>query len=431
MSKIFKVILFTLVLFTLISCDTKREVFETISYEPNYEYNLSNVLNVRLEGKILIFDEVLNAVSYEVEIYKDDKLIVSTIIGKTSLDLSSYHLFGTYVVKIKAARGLNYSEVSTVTINVLEDVDDVVLEAEDGLLDYTLYKGNNLAHGGAYIGDIDNCGQGVYYNYNCPVAGTYDIEVHYMRGVVDSKHDLFINGTYTETVIYDENTGWGTASAINTATKTVSVNLNEGWNTICLIKNGTESDNYGGWAELDYLVVKGRNYTYDPSNMDKNLPLFRLEAELGAAIKRVDNQDGYKWVKNNTNNPPSPVCDASLGYLRGNFNTIGEGIEWQFNCNRSGSYEVTICYATADSAKIYFYNSDINFRDNVISANDLLTKYNQIIINLDSVNGWDNLAICSQKFILELNNGSNFIYALREEVGYFQIDYIELRFIGE
>ena len=48
--------------------------------------------------------------------------------------------------------------------------------------------------------------------------------------------------------------------------------------TICLIKNGTSDDNYGGWAELDYLVIKGMNYEYNPFEFESTIPSYRLEA---------------------------------------------------------------------------------------------------------------------------------------------------------
>ena len=439
MRKVIRGLLFTFIAFALVSCDKKveREVPETIPYEPSADAVLSKVENIKVKNKILTFDAVENAVSYEVEIYSREKLIVSTIIGKPSLDLSSYHLIGSYDVKIKAVKGINSGEVVSAKINVLEEVEDVILEAEAGLLDYTLYKGNELAHGNVYIGNIDNCGQGIYYNYFCYVAGSYNLEVHYLTEAIDSKHDVLINGEYATTIIYDENTGWGTASNLNTAVKVVSVEFEQGWNTICLIKNGTSDDNYGGWAELDYLVIKGMNYEYNPFEFESTIPSYRLEAELGCAIKRTATAEGYRWINNNSNNVPMPSANASTGFLRGDFAEVGEGIEWQFTCSKAGMYQVTISYAASsedNGAKIYFYNSDITFRDNTVSALELLEKYNQTIISLGTGDGWDNPKFNEQTFILELKEGSNFIYALREETaesGYFQIDYIELTYMEE
>ena len=439
MHNVIRVLLFVFIAFALTSCDEKveREVPESIPYEPSADTILSKVENIKVENKILTFDAVSNAVSYEVEIYSEDKLVVSTIIGKPSLDLSLYYLMGSYDVKIKAVKGINSSEVVSAKINVLEKVEDVILEAESGLLDYTLYKKNELAHGNVYIGNIDNCGQGIYYNYFCYVEGSYDLEVHYLTEAIGSKHDVLINGEHSTTITYDENTGWGTASNMNTAVKVVTVQFKQGWNTLCIIKNGTSDDNYGGWAELDYLVVKGMNYEYNPFEFETTIPSYRLEAELGCAIKRTETEEGYRWVNNNSNNVPMPVYNASAGYLRGDFAEVGEGIEWQLTCSKAGKYQVTISYATSseeESAKIYFYNSDKTFRDNTISALELLEKYNQTIISLDDGNGWDNPKINEQTFVLELKEGSNFIYALREEAtesGYFQIDYIELTYMEE
>lgn len=436
MKKTISLFVLFLVLFALTSCDKERDVPERIDYNPTAAQVLESVKNISVNNQVLTFDKVENAVSYEVEIYKDDKLVVETIVGKNSLDLTQYHLLGTYTVKIKAVKGINSSEVVTQTISLLTPVEDVILEAEAGLLDYTLYKGNGLAHGGAYIGDIDNCGQGVYYNVFCYVAGEYTLEAHYLTDVINSFHEVYVNGVYQTKFVYDETTGWGNASSINTKAEAVILTLNAGWNEICIIKNGVSSNNYGGWAELDYFVLKGKNYTYDPNQSIQENATYRLEAEMGCAIKQTQVSGGFRWYNNNRINVPMPCAKASLGYLRGNFDVANDGIEWQFTTKRAGKYEVKISYASDSNngaCRIYFYNGTQNLRDTTVSASDLLNRYHEQIITLDLGNGWDNPKVNTKTFVLELSQGENFIYALRsaDELGYFQLDYIELVYIGE
>ena len=440
MKKLFSLLIMSIVLFTVFGCaENKLPTEDNITYIPSESSSLGKVKNIQVKGQILSFDSVENAVSYELEIYKDNKLVVQEIIGKNFLDLSPYHLIGTYTLKIKAAKGLNYGELTTAEIVVMEKVNDVRLEAEDGLMDYSLYKGNKLSSGNAYVGDIDDCGMGLYYNYFCHVAGEYDLEAYYLTESIGSKHDVFVNGSYADSFVYNTNTGWGTAEHFETACTKIKINLIQGWNTICVMKNGSEAENYGGWAELDYLVLKGQDLYYNQEDFalinTKVSSTYRLEAELACPLSRTIIDGLYKWdvYKGNV---PMPVSQASNGYLRGNLDETGQGMEWQFNCRRAGKYQVTVVFAheyDANESAIVFYHHYQTLRGVKVQA-DELENYNQNIVNLDQGLGWDKPVVNSETFVLELQEGENFIYAIREESadkGYFQIDYIELNYMEE
>ena len=87
----------------------------------------------------------------------------------------------------------------------------------------------------------------------------------------------------------------------------------------------------------------------------------------------------------------------------------------------------------ANESAIVFYHHYQTLRGVKVQA-DELENYNQNIVNLDQGLGWDKPVVNSETFVLELQEGENFIYAIREESadkGYFQIDYIELNYMEE
>lgn len=210
---------------------------------------------------------------------------------------------------------------------------DVILEAEDGVVDGKGAKtaGCENASGGAIACDFNNCGQGLYFNYFAPVAGERELEIAYWTGSANSKQDLYVNGARQQTVVYERETGW--ANGFNDAALAhTTIRLKKGYNTINLIKNGAAADtpSYGGYVQLDYLVVKGTGETYDADSLDLTVTSMRIESELG--------------YFHTSTAAPVPVSSAGNGYIVGEINKEGDGVDFTFLVPEDGQYELHIVY---------------------------------------------------------------------------------------
>lgn len=216
---------------------------------------------------------------------------------------------------------------------------DFILEAEEGILDGVNAKisGCENASGGAIACDFNNCGQGLFFTYYAPVGGTHDLEVSYWTASVNSKQDLYVNGIRQGTILYDQDTGW--ANGFNeAATAHSEITLQQGYNTIHLIKYGTAGDTpaYGGYVQLDYLKIKGSGESYDPEALDLSVPSFRIEAEVG--------------YYHTSTAAPVPVDSAGNGYVVGEINKEGDGVDFSFLVPEDGTYELRIVYGKGSGA---------------------------------------------------------------------------------
>ena len=391
------------------------------------------VSNINYEAGLLTFDGVAEATSYQVIIKKEDVEVFANNITETSLDLSEAGLAGSYQVEIYSRNGVYVSDdVATYSFTIFSIIEDIVIEAEIGLQAYAnMYKANNLAHGGAYVGSIDNCGQGVTLDYFCYVAGEYEVDAYYMTGVEGAYHNVYVNGKKQARLDYSVVTGWGSSDAINTAKTSTTLTLEKGWNKIVVIKDGIEQDNWGGYAELDFFIVKGTGVTYNVDDYSEyNLiapDKYRLEGEQASFINRVDSQ----WVFSNL--VPFYSENASSKYMIGGIDAVGQGLEWHLNINRGGKYRVTVVYAYDVwhggnyDVKLSFYHSNTHLR-NFVMTNENLQQYKITDLQIDGVyQGWGVPVVNSTTFDIDLVEGDNFIYLTKElQDVYCQIDYIEL-----
>lgn len=405
-------------------CDVEYGEKLVLNPVTNINYNQANTLS---------FDAVDLATEYQVVVMKNNVVVVTESITNTYINLSSYNLAGTYLVEIYSrSGGYTLETPATYSFTILSTIEDVVIEAEIGLQAYAnMYKGNDLAHGGAYVGSIDNCGQGVTLDYFCYIAGEYELAAYYMTGMAGSYHNVYVNDTKQARLDYSEVTGWGSGDAINTAKATATITLEKGWNKIVVIKDGTEQDDWGGYAELDFFVVKGTNATYnvdDYSDYDLVAPSkYRLEGEQASFINRVDSQ----WVFSNL--VPFYSENASSKYMIGGIDAVGQGLEWHICANKSGKYRVTVSYAYDVwdggnyDVKLAFYYSNTHLRG-LAMTNDELEQHKVTDLQIDAVwNGWGAPLVNSQTFEIDLVEGDNFIYLTKElQDVYCQIDYIEL-----
>ena len=216
---------------------------------------------------------------------------------------------------------------------------DVILEAEDGVIDGKGAKtaGCENASGGKIACDFNNCGQGLYFNYFAPVGGDHELEIAYWTGAANSKQDLYVNGTRQQTIVYEQETGW--ANGFNDAALAhTTIRLEEGYNTINIIKYGTSSDtsSYGGYVQLDYLIVKGTGETYDAAQLDLTVTSMRIEAELG--------------YFHTSTAAPVAIGSAGNGYVVGEINKEGDGADFAFLVPEDGQYELHIVYGKGAGA---------------------------------------------------------------------------------
>lgn len=283
---------------------------------------------------------------------------------------------------------------------------DSLIEAENCTSNNTgNYKGNALAHGGAYVGSLNDAGQGVRLTYYAYEAGTRPIDVYYTTGSVGSYHGIYVNGTYQSRFTYSTNTGWGSTSAYNAAKASASVTLTSGWNTIDVIKCGTSSDSpsYGGWAELDYFVLHGLGHTYDPSTYTAPTS-YRFEAEQGYI--------------HSASTAPATSSNASLGYIASRINATGQGVDFSINVP-SGNYQLKVSTGTTSSSSVATFNTDENASLNAKIA-------------LTPTSGWTDMALNAASVNISFAaSGAHTLKLTREsDSDWFTVDYVLLTPIG-
>lgn len=394
-----------------------------------FQGELEDVGNLKFEDELITFDEVSGADYYTFDFYRYGELVFQDEIDYNMYDLAGIGLDGgEYDVRVRAVNDQVESKGKFIKVVVLSTVDDVIFEAENGLYNWgstslSCYRNNPLAHEGAYVGGIDDAGQGVYFYYFNYIAGEYDFECYYTTESENCQVDVVINGNIQTTIHLDEITGYGGVGVYDSACAMTKIYLEQGWNAINIIKNGDETNDYGGFAELDYFILRGTGEKYnvaDYANYDLEYPPYlRLEAELGCPIKIMG---GYQTTKNSA--IASDNC--SNGFILGGMDEIGDGVEWHFSCDYSGKYQIRVAYAHNNSDK---ENTTISF----FLATKRNFKKNRIDMKLDSGLGWENVLINSTTITYELEAGNEyFIYALKQEGSCsFQIDYIDLIYLGE
>ena len=405
---------------------------------------LSAVTNINFEDGILSFDAVENAEGYNIKFTQNGELVYEDKITDTAIDTDSLGLEGEIDFEISAYAGEKVGEVTTYTFIALSTFGDVIFEAEDYLANYGTgkaqcnYRNNPSAHNGAYVGGIDDAGQGVYINYLCPVAGTYTFECWYTTDMPVAHDDVWVNGVKQARYDFTEKTGWG-GSTYEAAKAEVEITLNKGWNTISVYKNGDSSDNWGSFVELDYFVLKGDGTKYNSEELKEfgNEPeYYRLEAEMGSPRRKNKNNGIYECK-----NPAIVEKNGkkfSNGFILGNIESNYDGVEWQFHSLVKGRYEVKIAYASASfegsklpAPSFITTQTEVGLNKNV----DFLDYEIKTMTDLPyTAGGWDNIEIAEQTVEIELEQGKNFIYCLLLDSvnsGIFQIDYIDIKLVAE
>lgn len=283
---------------------------------------------------------------------------------------------------------------------------DVRLEAEDGSLGATnlSIKENVLASEGKYIGGLNDCAQGLFFIHYAPVGGEHDVEIAYFTDQPGSKHELLVNGEATS-IVYEENTGLGD-EITKVGIVTVKANFNQGYNTISLSKKGEQWDKpaYGGYAEVDYIEIKGTQETFDKEALKYEINELKIEAELG---------------KINSSALPVPIDgNASNGYVVGEINEVGNGAEFHFNFPVSGKYELKIAYGKDAGARPI----------------DITLDEQNFTYSLEDYDGqaWNNFHLSNVAATFDLTKGNHTLKIARgENSNWFCFDYIVLTKVAE
>lgn len=258
--------------------------------------------------------------------------------------------------KVLLDGGANYFAISAPAGAIIEEVtisydcvgfpleEDVRLEAENFTTNLASnYKGDPLASGGAFVGSLDNGGQGISFDYFAYSAGTREVEIAYATATPGSYHGVYLDGTFVTTAEYEENTGWF-GDGHRFALTSVELELKEGWNSIALVKDGRKGDaNFGGWAEIDYIEVKGLDIPFNP-NLYEEKAEYVFDAELA------------HW---HIDNGKLPFQDANnrLGYSVGEINAEGMGVDFENLSLPAGKYNFTP-YVGADGPRNFLLSVD-------------------------------------------------------------------------
>lgn len=390
---------------------------------------LDSVQNLKFADELITFDEVDGAEFYTFDFYHHGELVFQDEVDYNMYDLAGIGLEGgEYTVMVSAASKNRYSDGEFIDVVVLSTIDDVIFEAENGLYNWgsttlSCYRNNPLAHEGAYVGGLDDAGQGVYFYYFNFIAGEYDFECYYTTALPNCQVEVVVNGKAQTTFDCSEVTGWGGLGQYDSACATTKIYLEQGWNAINIIKNGNASNDWGGFVELDYFILRGTGEKYnvaDYANYDLTYPPYlRLEAEMGCPLKITG---GFQTTKN----PAIKADNCSNGFILGGMDEIGDGVEWHFSCDYSGRYAIKVAYA----------HDNLETEDTTISfflATKRNLKKDRKDLKLDRGYGWENVVINSETIVYELEAGQEyFIYATKQEGSCsFQIDYIDLIYLGE
>lgn len=406
----------------------------------NDSVKLGKPENIAYSDGVLSYGQVDGADGYAVVFTHGDEVVYEDKIADTSVDVESLGLAGNIKVTVAAYKGDTTGEAAEYTFAALSTFGEVVFEAEENLYNFgtgksqSNFRNNTLAHKGAYVGGIDDAGQGVFINYLCPVAGEYDFTAYYTTDMEPAHNDVWVNGKFQAKFDFTEKTGWG-GDRYDAAPATVKITLEKGWNTVSVMKNGDDTDNYGSFTELDYFVLTGDGSKYnvdDLAEFGTRPEKYILEAEMGSPRKRSGDLMTCK-------NPCIVEKDGkkfSNGFLMGGIESNYDGVEWHFNSPVKAKYSVRIAYASGEfgGSKKAAPTFIVTQEEVGLIKNADFADYEQKTLDPLPYTGWDNVALAEQTAEITLEQGKNFIYCLlldSANSGFFQIDYVELTFIEE
>lgn len=297
--------------------------------------SLAAPANLQFATHAISFEAVEHAEAYTVTVKRGETVAFATETEGTGLDLAGKGLVGQYTASVSAKLRTLTSEPATVEIDMPYVDTDVLIEGEDGIISSEarhLSIDTEYAHGGAYAQKIDNSGEGLYFRYFAFEAGERDVDIEYATHYPGSYMNLYCNSEFAARVDYPEWTDWIGDFGI-TATATVQVTFQKGWNELVLMKDGTKDDklSYGGWAQIDYIVIHGTGKEFNPADVDMTATTYKLEAELSEWHWKVTSRRPAKWG-----------TPFSLGHGLGSMDAEGDGVKFRFKVAESGTYKVQL-----------------------------------------------------------------------------------------
>ena len=363
---------------------------------------LAKPTNLSFANNVLTFGAVEYATKYDIRLYDGETELLHVEIGGTTYEVN--YAPGTYKIGVTAKHDAIKSPEATLDIDVLLKDGNLLIEAEDCLLNPAHYSYDDAAHGKGYALGFNDCGQGIAFNYYAFEAGSRTVTLCYATGVANSKMTLTLDGVYATDVIFPENTGWFGDSK-RSATVDVTVSFKQGWNHVALFKNGTGSDDpqYGGYVQLDYLTIQGTNGFYSLSDhADYDNESYRFEAEAA------------QWHWSNADTRPANWGAAfSSSFGLGNIDASGDGVAFNFKVSKTGAYKVQLAYGRDGSATSLPFEYRLNDGE-------------AVSINLTNAStGWDSVSL-DAGFTLDLVAGTDYKLDLYRPNGgtWLTIDYV-------
>lgn len=302
---------------------------------------------------------------------------------------------------VVAKDGLSKSCECGYTVECIVDV-DVLLEAEAAVLNPNHISNDDSAHGGQYALGFNDCGQGMYFRYYAYEAGTREIDVAYATGVDYSYMTMFVNGEAAARVDFEDVNGWfGDAKIMSIAT--VKVNVAQGWNEIYLIKNGTADDNYGGYAQIDYINVKGTGKDYIGQTFDRTVESYKFECEIAQ----------WHWTDGSIR--PAAWNEFSMGYGLGSMDNDGDGVKFTFTAASTGTYKVRLAYGQTGDVNVNVYINEELVNEGVALSN--------------GTTAWNDVKLDNSGITIELIEGQTYTIDFQRNGAWYVPDYLVLELV--
>lgn len=297
--------------------------------------------NLAYADRTITFGEVDGASYYRVQIRKNNILIADERVTENTYRVRD-DLYGECAVTVTAGNGESVSSPAQLTADILALDHDVLLEAEDAVLNPANALPESAAHGGAYALNFNDRGQGMCFRYYAYEGGERTIDIAYATASPGSFLNLFVNDSPSQEVIFTENTGWF-GDGRTTAIVSVTAELEQGWNELYLMKAGLSNATpiYGGYAQVDYIVIHGSGNEYDPTLFDFNTYTYKLEAESAA----------WHW-QNTSRRPTRWPGTFSKDFGVGEMNADGDGVEFTFTVAESGMYRLQLAYGGSGATTV-------------------------------------------------------------------------------
>lgn len=283
---------------------------------------------------------------------------------------------------------------------------DVILEAEDAVLNPNHISVDEKAHGGKYGLGFNDCGQGMYFRYYAYEAGEKEIEVAYATSYTSAVcpyMNMYVNGGEKVKVEFQEDTGWFGDNGGVTAIVKVKATFIKGWNEIYLIKDGNGDDMYGQFAQIDYIKVLGSNKDFTGEEFDRTARTYKLECETA------------EWHWANDGQRPTKEGAFSNGYYCGEMNAPGDGVKFTYKVQNSGTYKLQLAFGKGGDVQV-----DVKLNGELLNEGNVMTN---------ASTGWNDVQLDNSGIEVVLDGGEEFVIEIIRTNDWFVPDYLLLTLV--